>query len=160
MLSTKQKKLRDLNKPTVSGDLSYSVRKLSSDYDKDRVSELWANLTMIQQMQGNNHWLEQSKKSGLEWKDFVRKLLRTRSARVIIFENTEEIFGFAYLTLEPMNINNPKVKTQLKAIIKELYLEPAYRKQSKESQMAEMMRDTIKSMGVEFVEFDVKDLNL
>lgn len=159
MLSTKQKKLRDLNK-VANAEVNYSVRKLHSDYDKDRVTELWANLTMIQQMQGNNHWLDQAKKANLEWKEFVRKLLRTRSCRVIVFENAEEIFGFAYMVLEPMNANNPKVKTQLKAIIRELYLEPAYRKQAKELEMAEMMRETIKGMNVEFVEFDVKDILL
>ena len=160
MLSTKQKKLRDLNKDKASSLVGYQVRKLTAQYDRDRVAELWANLTMIQQMRGDSHWLDEANKSGLKWKEFIDKLTRRRGSRIIVFENAEEIFGFSYMLIEPLNANNPVRKTQTKAVIKELYLEPAYRKQARDIELAEMMRDCIGGMGIDFVEFDVKDLDI
>lgn len=164
MLSTEQKKLRDLEKAAKRAvtafalDESYQVRVLSSKYDQDRVSELWANLTMIQQMQGNDIWLSKSQDSGLSWNDFVNKLVKSRGARVLVFENKDEIFGFAYLVLQSKNINNPTKATALKAVIKELYLEPAYRNESKKIEMAELMQDCLLQLGIEYIEFDVQDL--
>ena len=163
MLSTEQKKMRDLEKAVSKAvasslDSSYQVRALSSKYDQDRVSELWANLTMIQQMQGNDIWLSKSQESGLSWNDYIARLMKSRGARVLVFENSEEIFGFAYLVLQSKNANNPMQKTALKAIIKELYLEPAYRKESKKIEMAELMRDCLMQLGIEYIEFDVQDL--
>lgn len=163
MLSTEQKKLRDLEKAAgqaiaSSLDSSYQVRILSSKYDQDRVAELWANLTMIQQMQGNDVWLSKSQESGLSWNDYVARLVKSRGARVLVFENSEEIFGFGYLVLQSKNANNPMQRTALKGVIKELYLEPAYRKESKKIEMAELMRDCLMQIGVEYIEFDVQDL--
>lgn len=162
MLSTEQKKLKTQTKiegSVQSSDLTYRVRRSNSEYDENRVSELWANLTMVQQMNGNTHWLDQSNKSGLAWKDFVAKLLKSRGSRVIVFENDKEIFGFAYMNLENKNANNPKQKTSLKAVIKELYLEPAYRAESKKPEMAELMQACLINLGIEYIEFDVKDLS-
>ncbi len=160
MLSTKQKKLRDISKGADSNLEGFQVRKLHSQYDRDRVAELWANLSMIQQMRGISHWMDEATESKLKWNEFIDKLTRRRSSRVIVFENKEEIFGFSYMLIEPLNANNPKCKTQTKAVIKELYLEPAYRKQSRDIELAEMMRDCIGGMGIDFVEFDVKDLDI
>jgi len=163
MLSTEQKKLRDLGKAAAiavasSLDASYQVRALSSKYDQDRTAELWANLTMIQQMQGNDVWLTKSQESGLSWNNYIARLVKSRGARVLVFENSNEIFGFAYLVLQSKNANNPAQKTALKAVIKELYLEPAYRKESKKLEMAELMRDCLMQLGIEYIEFDVQDL--
>lgn len=162
MLSAEQKKLKNLTK-LVDGivssiDESYSVRRVNSEYDENRVSELWANLTMIQQMNGNDHWLALSNKSGKSWQEFITKLIKSRGSRVIVFENSEMIFGFAYMVLENKNANNPKQKPSLKATIKELYLEPKFRKQANKPEMAEMMQTCLMDMGIEFIEFDVKDL--
>ena len=163
MLSTEQRKLRDLKKAVANAiassfDESYQVRALSSKYDQDRTAELWANLTMIQQMQGNDIWLSKSKESGLSWNDYISRLVKSRGARVLVFENSDEIFGFAYLVLQSKNANNPNEKTALKAVIKELYLEPAYRNDAKKIEMAELMRDCLMQMGIEYLEFDVQDL--
>ncbi|MDA0772566.1 MAG: hypothetical protein O3C63_06445 [Cyanobacteria bacterium] len=160
MLSETQKKLRDISKASSELDSKYNIRALESKYDKDRVVELWANLTMIQQMRGNSHWTDESTKSGLKWNEYIFKLIKTRACRVIVFETVEEIFGFAYMQIAPLDANNPKRKTKTKAIIKELYLEPAYRKQARDMEMAEMMRDCINDMGIDFVEFDVQDLDI
>lgn len=163
MLSTEQKKMRDLGKAAAAAiassfDSSYQVRALSSKYDQDRVAELWANLTMIQQMQGNDVWLSKSQESGLSWNEYVARLIKSRGTRILVFENKEEIFGFAYLILQSKNANNPMQKTELKGVIKELYLEPAYRQESKKIEMAELMRDCLMQLGIEYIEFDVQDL--
>jgi hypothetical protein len=163
MLSTEQKKLRDIEAKTIdvaaeSLDASYKVRVLSRKYDEDRVAELWANLTMIQQMQAKDVWLSKSKESGLSWNEYITRLIKSRGTRVLVFENSEEIFGFAYLILQSKNSNNPKQKTSLKAVIKELYLEPAYRKESKKTEMAELMQNCLMQMHIEYIEFDIKDL--
>jgi archaeosine-15-forming tRNA-guanine transglycosylase len=163
MLSTEQKKLRDIEAKSNSAtaeslDASYKVRVLSSKYDEDRVAELWANLTMIQQMQSKDVWLSKSQESGLSWNEYISRLVKSRGARVLVFENSEEIFGFAYLVLESKNSNNPMQKTSLKAVIKELYLEPAYRKESKKIEMAELMQTCLMKMNIEYIEFDIKDL--
>ncbi|MDD9897665.1 MAG: hypothetical protein OXU45_01565 [Candidatus Melainabacteria bacterium] len=160
MLSKTQKKLRDISQASLDIGSKYNLRALDSSYDKDRVAELWANLTMVQQMRGDSHWLDQSQGSGLKWNEFIFKLISARATKVIVFETVEEIFGFAYMKIEPLDANNPKRKTKTKAVIKELYLEPAYRKQAREMEMAEMMRDCIADLGIDFVEFDVEDLDI
>lgn len=160
MLSETQKKLRDISQARTKLGSKYNVRQLDSKYDRDRVAELWANLTMIQQMRGNSFWTDESKKSKLKWNDYITKLTKSRGSRVIVFETMEEIFGFAYFHIAALDANNPKRKTKTKAVVKELYLEPAYRKQAREIEMAEMMRDCIADMGIDFVEFDVADLDI
>jgi hypothetical protein len=160
MLSTEQKKLKEKQQP-ASGKFDsdhYAIRKATGKYDIDRVTELWANLTMIQQMQGNDHWMKASQKSGLSWGEYIERLLSSRASKVIVFENRDLIFGFAYMVLEPMNFNNAKQKPKLKAVIKEIYLEPAYREQGKSEEMAEMMRQCLLTMNIDYFEFDVKDL--
>lgn len=160
MLSETQKKLRDISQARTKLATEYNVRPLESKYDSDRVAELWANLTMIQQMRGNNFWMDEATKAGLKWKDYVHKLTKSRASKIIVFETMEEIFGFAFFKIEPLDLNNPKRKTKTKAVVKELYLEPAYRKQAREIEMAEMMRDCIADMAIDFVEFDVADLDI
>lgn len=160
MLSETQKKLRDISQASFDLSSKYNVRALDSQYDRDRVAELWANLTMVQQMRGNSHWLDMSQASGLKWNEFIFKLISARATKVIVFETVEEIFGFAYMKIESVDANNPKRKTRTKAVIKELYLEPAYRKQARQTEMAEMMRDCIADLGVNVIEFDVEDLDI
>ncbi len=161
MLSAEQKKLKSKSKAAggvLEPGSTYSIRRLSSKYDKDRVAELWANLSMVQQMNGYTKWMDESQKSNLKWNEYIHKLTRARSSRVLVIENPEEIFGFAYMMIESVNAANPKKKTQLKAVIQELYIEPAYRKEAGQIEMAEKMRDVLKEMGIEYIEFDIKDI--
>ncbi len=159
MLSTKQRQLRDLGQPdAVFKAADYRIRALNSDYDLDRITELWANLTMVQQMQGNTYWLDESTRLGKRWKEYVSSLAKSRGVRVLVFENKDLIFGFAYLQLQPTNLNNPKQKPVLKAIIKELYLEPAYRQQASKIEMAQMLDECLRNMNIGYFEFDIKDL--
>lgn len=164
MLSTEQKRLKQANttlkdESTVVDNKSvYQIRRALSKYDFDRVAELWANLTMIQQMQGRDHWLSNSKNSGLSWNEYIHRLLRSRGARTIVFENEEMIFGFAYMVLENKNQNNAKSSPMLKAVIKEMYLEPGFREKIDKSEMAEMMRQCLLNMRIDYFEVDVVDL--
>lgn len=139
---------------------SIFVREASTSYEVDRVTELWANLTMIQQMKGDDHWLKNSQNSGLTWNEYIAKLIDSKAAKVITFENGELIFGFAYMTLENVNATKPNLKPSLKAIIKEVYLEPAYRKQVSYDLLAELMRKSMQSLSINYFEIDVKDLDL
>jgi len=159
MLSTEQKKLKDQVVKTniiKSLDSSFQVRPLSGQYDILRVSELWANLSMIQQMQGNEYWYKSSLDSKLSWNDFIEKIITRRSFRVVVLENDDVIFGFAYMSLNAVNLNNPKKPNQLKAIIKEVYLEPGFRNKVNFDELGEMMKNCLEKMGVDLVEIDVK----
>lgn len=160
MLSTKQKQLRDLLASSEDSLLAngYRIRALDSSYDLDRVTELWANLSMVQQMHGHDRWLKAAAQTQKSWKDYVASLSKSRGARILVFENQNLIFGFAYLQLQPMNLNNPKQKPSLKAIIRELYLEPAYREQSSKIEMAQMLDQCLQSMNISYFEFDIVDL--
>lgn len=158
MLSTKQRKLRDLRKdlkkfPTKE-DLGVEVRPLVSEYDLDRLTELWANLTTIQQMRGNTHWLDSSANSAPSWSNYIKKLVSSSNNQIIVFDDKEKVFGFAFLALEKV----PEEKNAIKAVLKEIYLEPSHRSEAMNHKMAEMLRDCMKSIGIEFVQFDVKDL--
>ncbi len=162
MLSTKQKKLRDsvqtLSKASVSetaSALGISIRLLKAKTDTDRVVELWANLAMIQEMQGNPIWLAESRKAKESWGTYAAKLIKNKKNRVFVFENKEAIFGFAFATLEDLKIQGKK---HLKATLHELYLEPGFRTAKTNKSMATMLREALKSIGVEFIEFAVKDL--
>lgn len=158
MLSTEQKKLRDkrLKKLEESGLVQdLMVREASYGYDLDRTIELWANLSMIQSLNGYDYWIEKQKKSGLEWKDYIKKLYSLQDTRFIVFDDQEKIFGFSFLLLEKMPNG-----VDLKAVIRELYLEPSHRNEEMNQYMAEMLRNCLRAMGVEFVEFKVKDLDL
>lgn len=160
MLSTKQQKLKDETVKTnvvVSNDLNFQVRPLSGNYDILRVSELWANLSMIQQMQGNDHWNKLYQDSKLNWSEFMQKTITKRSFRVIVLENNDFIFGFAYLSLSAVNLNNAKTKTQLKATIKEVYLEPAFRPIVDFNELGNLMQACLISLGVDLVEIDLKN---
>lgn len=161
MLSTEQQKLKNKTVKTniaKSADSSYQVRAISGKYDSDRVTELWANLAMIQQMQGNDYWYSQSQQSKTTWNEFMDKTINARAHRVIVMETEEEIFGFAYMSIEAMHMNNPKKKNQLKAIITELYLEPGYRSKTEFNELGELMRQCLEKMGVDYVEIAVKGL--
>ncbi len=162
MLSTEQKKLRDQADrsgalKTKSG-LAVRLMDRSNGYDISRVKELWANLTMIQQMRGNSHWLDQSNASGMVWNDFVTDLLAKRYTRLIVFENDEMIFGFSYISISSVNAQNPKQKTALKASINELYYEPAFKNKIDLVELSELMRAILKKLNIEYIEFAVKDL--
>jgi len=159
MLSTEQKKLKEKVVKTIvinSPDSSFSVRPLNSKYDAARVAELWANLSMVQQLQGNEYWLNQFKLSNLSWNDFIEKTITKRSFRVVVLENQDLIFGFAYMSLTAVNLNNPKQPNQLKAIIKEVYLEPGFKNKVNYDELGEMMKNCLEKMGVDLVEIDVK----
>jgi hypothetical protein len=159
MLSAEQKKLKEKIIKTIvvsSPDSSFSVRPIFGQYDSSRVAELWANLSMVQQLQGNEYWLNQFKLSNLSWNDFIEKTISKRSYRVVVLENDEVIFGFAYMSLTAVNLNNPKKPNQLKAIIKEVYLEPGFRSKVNFDELGEMMRNCLMKMGVDLVEIDVK----
>ena len=159
MLSTEQKKLKEKVVKTIvinSPDSSFSVRPLNSKYDTARVAELWANLSMVQQLQGNEYWLNQFKLSNLSWNDFIEKTITKRSFRVVVLENQDLIFGFAYMSLTAVNLNNPKQPNQLKAIIKEVYLEPGFKNKVNYDELGEMMKNCLEKMGVDLVEIDVK----
>jgi len=159
MLSTEQKKLKELTVKTnvvISQDTSFSIRPLSGKYDILRVIELWSNLSMVQQMQGNDYWYKTSLDSKLSWNDFIEKTITKRSFRVVVLENNDVIFGFAYMSLTAVNLNNPKKPNQLKAIIKEVYLEPGFRNKVNFDELGEMMKNCLEKMGVDLVEIDVK----
>jgi hypothetical protein len=159
MLSTEQKKLKDLVVKTniiKSLDSSFQLRPLSGQYDILRVAELWANLSMIQQMNGNEFWYKSSVESKLSWNEFIEKTITKRSFRVIVLENDDVIFGFAYMSLTAVNLNNPKKPNQLKAIIKEVYLEPGFKNKVNFDELGEMMKNCLEKMGVDLVEIDVK----
>lgn len=160
MLSTEQKKLKEKTIKTnvfASANLSFHVRPLNGSFDISRVSELWANLSMIQQMQGNDYWNKLCFDSKLTWAEFMKKTITQRSYRVIVLENEELIFGFAYMSLTPVYLNNPKAPNQLKATIKEVYLEPAFRPNVNFEELGELMKNCLISMGVDLVEIDVKN---
>jgi hypothetical protein len=159
MLSTEQQKLKEKTVKTnivISPDSSFQVRPLSGQYDILRVAELWANLSMIQQMQGNDFWYKSSLDSKLSWNDFIEKTITKRSFRVVVLENQDLIFGFAYMSLTAVNLNNPKKPNQLKAIIKEVYLEPGFKNKVNFDELGEMMKNCLEKMGVDLVEIDVK----
>lgn len=160
MLSAKQQQLKNLL--LVDDDslvlAGYRIRQLDSAYDLDRVTELWANLSMVQQMHGHDRWLKAAAQTQKSWKDYIASLSKSRGARILVFENKDLIFGFAYLQLQPMNLNNPKQKPSLKAIIRELYLEPAYREQSSKIEMAQILDQCLQSMNINYFEFDIIDL--
>ena len=139
---------------------SVFVREAISNFDVDRVTELWANLTMIQQMKGDDHWLKNSKNSGLTWNEYIAKLVDSKAAKVLTFESGDLIFGFAYMTLENINASKPNLRPSLKAIIKEVYLEPIYRKKVSYDILAELMRKSLQSLSINYFEIDVKDLIL
>jgi hypothetical protein len=143
MLSTKQKQLRDLSK----GGSSAQVREASSDYDLDRVIELWSNLVAVQQMQGHRHWLDQAEAAKLKWRDFARQIILSDKSKVAVFDDQDKIFGFAYMQVE-----------KSKATVEEIYLEPSHRSQIDNNTMAEILRACMKAMGIKFVRFAVKDL--
>ncbi len=160
MLSSEQKKQKNKASASVlEPGSTYQLRRIiSAKYDIDRVTELWANLSMVQQMQGYTHWLDEAQRLGLLWKDYVNKLIRSKSSRVLVIENSDMIFGFLFLTLVNIDTQNPKRKPKLKAIIHEVYVEPAFRKEANQIQMAEKAQELLKNMGVEYIEFAVKDL--
>jgi hypothetical protein len=139
---------------------SVFVREAISNFDVDRVTELWANLTMIQQMKGDDHWLKNSQNSGLTWNEYIAKLVDSKAAKVLTFESGDLIFGFAYMTLENINASKPNLRPSLKAIIKEVYLEPIYRKKVSYDILAELMRKSLQSLSINYFEIDVKDLIL
>jgi hypothetical protein len=163
MLSSEQKTQQKSSKSTstvLAEKSSTYVREASSNYDVDRVTELWANLTMIQQMKGDDHWLKNSQNSGLTWNEYIAKLVDSKGAKVLTFENQDLIFGFAYMTLENINASKPNLRPSLKAVIKEVYLEPAYRKKINYDVLAELMRKALQSLDINYFEIDVKDLVL
>lgn len=164
MLSTEQKKLRDqANRngalKTKSG-LCVRLMDRKNDYDLSRVKEIWANLTMIQQMKGNSHWLDQSNASGKGWNDFLADLFNKRYTRVIVFENEEMIFGFSYISISAMNAQNAKQKTALKATINELYYEPAFKTKVDPAELSELMKNILAKLNIEYIEFAVQDLDI
>jgi hypothetical protein len=162
MLSTEQKKLKEktiIANVIKSSNMSFHVRPLLAGFDIPRVTELWANLSMIQQMQGNDYWNKTCQDSKLSWAEFMKKTITKRSFRVIVLENDEMIFGFAYMSLSTVNANNPKQKNQLKATIKEVYLEPAYRPKVDFDELGVLMQNCLITMGVDLVEIDVKNYN-
>lgn len=162
MLSSQQKNQKNSN----SGGLlladknSVCVREASSNYELSRVAELWANLTMIQQMRGDDVWLKNSKVSGLSWNEYVMQLINSESSKVLIFEKDEIVFGFSYMLLENVNASKPNLPLSLKAIIKEIYLEPGFRKYVDSDVLAELMRNSMKALTINYFEVAVKDLDL
>jgi hypothetical protein len=163
MLSSEQKIQRESNQATttvLAEKSSVLVREALSNFDIDRVTELWANLTMIQQMKGDDHWLKNSQNSGLTWNEYIAKLIDSKAAKVLTFETQDLVFGFAYMTLENINASKPNLKPSLKAIIKEVYLEPGYRKKVNYDVLAELMRKSFQSLSINYFEIDVKDLDL
>ncbi len=162
MLSTKQKKLRDSAQALVkvsasetASGLGISIRLFDPKFDSSRVIELWANLAMIQEMEGRSVWLEEAQAAKLEWKEFISKLIKAKTNRVFVFENPNGIFGFAFANLEMLTLEGKK---HLKAILKELYLEPNFRSKEVNPSMATMLKEALKHSGVEFIEFAIKDL--
>jgi hypothetical protein len=157
VLSTEQKRQRDeqikrLNKSGLLDDLM--LREAGPSYDLNRITELWANLSMVQSMKGFTYWIDKQKKSGLSWKEYIQKLYSLQDTRFIVFDDQEKIFGFSFLLLNKMPNG-----VDSKAIIKELYLEPSHRSEEMNQYMAELLRDCVRAMGVEYIEFDIKDLD-
>jgi len=163
MLSSEQKIQYDSGKSgtaVLCKKNSVFVCEAISSADIDRVTELWANLTMIQQMKGDDHWLKNSQNSGLSWNEYIAKLIDSKAAKVLTFANEDLIYGFAYMTLENINASKANLKPSLKATIKEIYLEPAYRKEIDFDLLAELMRKSLQSLSINYFEIDVKDLSL
>ncbi len=162
MLSTEQKKLRDeanlLAKNNISAkasSLGIVVRLMQNKSDLSRVTELWANLVMIQELRGQAVWREAAELANEDWASYISKLIHKANTRIFVFENSEAIFGFAFARLHKLEIQG---QTHLKATLEELYLEPAFRDSATKEAMAIMLREALKTTGVEFIEFAIQDL--
>lgn len=159
MLSSTQKRLKDLNKAAaavakegIAAELGINIRKFSPKYDLSRVAELWANLAMVQEMKGQSYWTSKAKESKLEWQDFIKSLAAKKSFELVVFENKEAVFGLAYFEIT----KSQKDKTKTKAVLEELYLEPNFRSDKVDKAMTEMLQNVLASTGVEFIEFNLK----
>lgn len=163
MLSSEQKSKQATagsNDLILAAHNAIMLREAKSSYDIDRVTELWANLTMIQQMRGNDHWLRNSQNSTLTWNEYISRLIESKGAKVITFEKEGVVFGFAYMNLENINATNPNLRTNLKAIIKEIYLEPGYRKEIGANVLPVLMQKALKKLQINYFEIDVEDLDI
>jgi hypothetical protein len=123
------------------------VKEFNSDTDLGRLAELWGNLCMIQQMRGGSHWMEKYQKSGLTWSDYLTKLTSLPESKALVFIMKEVVFGFTFFTIE-----------KDLATIREFYLEPGYKDKLNTDLVIEDIKSQLRNQGVQFIEFDIKDL--
>jgi len=123
------------------------VKEFNSDTDLGRLAELWGNLCMIQQMRGGSHWMEKYQKSGLTWPEYLIKLTGLSESKALVFIMKEAIFGFTFFTIEKDS-----------ATIREFYLEPGYKDKLNTDLVIEDIKSQLRAQGVQFIEFDIKDL--
>jgi hypothetical protein len=102
---------------------------------------------MIQQMRGGSHWMEKYQKSGLTWSDYLTKLTSLPESKALVFIMKEVVFGFTFFTIE-----------KDLATIREFYLEPGYKDKLNTDLVIEDIKSQLRNQGVQFIEFDIKDL--
>lgn len=163
MLSSKQQKLKNENKNAKhcqelrvedqDEEIIIRIREADSEYDYDRTKELWANHSMIQQMQGNEYWVSKQQKSGLKWGEYIQKIADRKESKFIVFEDDSLVFGFAFFIFEKHDDEENK---GIKAVLKEIYLEPSHKVAALNDQMGHKLRKCVQSMGAKFVQFDLK----
>lgn len=142
MLSSKQKKMKDKGSKLPKGK-QFVMRLAESEYDLDRAGELWANMAMIQEMQGNSEWLDLHKKSGEPWFPFIKDMVAEDKHQLIVFEDQDKIFGFSFLESNKKN-----------AVIREIYLEPSHREPKMIDEMVGELQECIKGIGLKNVNLD------
>lgn len=155
MLSARQQQLREMSQKASKQEAKAldaaeilkegTLVRAANEYDFNRIAELWANLAMIQQMQGNEERVKAHRDSGLGWNEFIaQKVLSLSNTQAIIFDDQEKIYGFAYIELDDAGTKS--------ATVKELYIEPNALNESNDS-LAKKLNDSIHSLGVKEITY-------
>ena len=120
------------------------VREYKTDREFDRVAELWANMAMVQQMQGKDLWIKKHQESKKDWLSYIHSFRENKNFKFVVFEDPKKIFGFAFL-----EIKKESKKTIVK--INEIYMEPSHQNLS-DTEISEMLIKCLKAMGIDQVD--------
>lgn len=138
-----------------SSEFGLKMREGKSDHDYDKIAELWANLAMVQQIKGYTRWIDQQKESGLDWFPYIKTLKNDEKNRFIVIEDEKQIFGFAYLVVQPDSEEAGQVNGELL----EIYLEPSEHLKGHNDELGEMLRSSIRDdLGVTYIEFKLDEI--
>jgi len=135
------------------------VKEFNKGSDLGRLSELWGNLCMIQQMRGGSPWMEKYLQSGLSWSDYLTKLCSLPESNALVFIMNSVIFGFTFFTID--GDENAEVEARQQshvANIREFYIEPGYKEKLDAEKLIQDIKEHLKKKNIEFIEFAVKDL--
>lgn len=135
------------------------VKEFNKGSDLGRLSELWGNLCMIQQMRGGSPWMEKYQQSGLSWSDYLTKLCSLPESNALVFIMNSVIFGFTFFTID--GDENAEVEARQQshvANIREFYIEPGYKEKLDAEKLIQDIKEHLKKKNIEFIEFAVKDL--